>query len=284
MSKVYYLDGAFVSAEAATIPVTDLSIVRGYGVFDFFRTYNGKPIQIERNITRLRNSARLIELDLPWSDEDITNIVLQCVERNGFDESNIRIIVTGGDSPNFITPDNSPRLIVYVEPLIEMPAHWYTDGIKVITLAEERYLPGSKSLAYIPAILGQKRAKEAGAIEALYIDRDNNVREGTTSNIFAFYGDQVITPETHILPGVTRGRVMEIVSQNYTLVERPLPYEELLRADELVLTSANKQVVPVVQMDEHIYTDKPGEHSKWLMHAFKDYVTEQANQRDTVQV
>ncbi len=283
MDKVYFIDGEYVSADTATLPVTDLAIVRGYGVFDFFRTYGGKPIQLERNVARLRNSARLIELDVPWTDAEITNIILQTIERNNFPEANVRVIVTGGDSPNFITPDEKPRLLVYVEPLTPLPEAWYTDGVKVITVQEERYKPGSKSLAYISAIIAQKRAREADAIEALYIDRDNNVREGTTTNIFAFYNDTVITPEEQILPGVTRGRVLEILRERYTVEERPLPYDELLRADGVVITAANKQVVPVIQIDEHKFGTEPGTHSKQLMQAFHEYTQRHARQREQVQ-
>lgn len=282
MSKVYYLDGAFINANNATIPVTDLAVVRGYGVFDFFRTYNGKPIQIERNINRLRNSASLIELAVPWSNDELIDIVIACIERNNFDEASVRIIVTGGDSPNFITPADKPRLIVYVEPLSPLPDEWYTDGVKVITLEEERFLPGSKSLAYISAIIAQKRAAEANAIEALYIDRNSHVREGTTTNIFAFYGNEVVTPQVNILPGVTRSRVIEILESNYTLTERAITYDELLHADELVLTAANKQVVPVIQLDDHHYGQKPGQHAQKLMSDFHHYVMEQATLRDRV--
>ncbi len=271
--KIYFINGDFLEADESYLPVTDLAIVRGYGVFDFFRTYNGKPIQLERNIRRLRNSANIIELDVPWTDDEIAAIVNETIARNGFDEANIRIIVTGGDSENFLMPGDQPRLLVYVEPLKPLPQAWYTDGVKVITVQEERYLPGAKSLNYIPAILALKQAKRENAVEALYTDRDGNVREGTTTNLFAFYGNNVVTPQTDILPGVTRGRVMEILADSYTVTERPLPYEELLQADEVVITAANKQVVPVVQLDEHIYNNGAvGPHSQRLMATFEAYV------------
>lgn len=273
MSKIYYLDGEYVDAEAASVPVTDLAVVRGYGVFDFFRTYNGKPIQIERNIERLRNSARIIEMDVPWSNAEIVQIVLETLARNRFGEANVRIVVTGGDAGDFITPNGAPRLLVYVEPLKVMPSWWYTQGVKVITVNEERYLPGAKSLNYIPAILALKRARAANAVEALYVDRQWRVREGTTTNLFAFCGDVVVTPDVGILPGVTRGRVIEILMRDYKVEERPLPYDELLLADEVVITAANKQVVPVVQVDDHVFSGgQPGERSQKLMRDFEAYV------------
>ncbi|MEM6529888.1 MAG: aminotransferase class IV [Chloroflexota bacterium] len=281
MNKIYYVNGDYVAAEGAHIPVTDLAILRGYGVFDFFRTYGGQPIQLERNIQRLRNSANVIELDVPWSDDEIADVVMETVRRNGFDEANIRIIVTGGDSPDFITPQDEPRLLVYVEPLKALPDWWYTSGVKVVTVKEERQMPLAKSLNYIQAIVAQKRARKAGAVEALYVDREDNVREGTTTNAFAFYGDDtVVTPNVDILPGITRGRVLEVLSRRYRVVERALPYEEVLRADEMVITAANKQVVPVVQLDGHVFGDGTvGPHSKQLMDDFREYVMEQSQAR-----
>ncbi len=283
MQKTYYVDGEFVDADAATIPVTDLALVRGYGVFDFFRTYDGLPIQVERNVQRLRNSAREIEMELPWTNQEIADTVMETLARNNFDEANVRIIVTGGDSPDFIMPDDQPRLLIYVEPLKALPDWWYTDGVKVVTVQEERYLPRAKSLNYIPAIVALKQAKRADAVEALYVDRHDNVREGTTTNLFAFYGqNEVITPKTDILPGVTRARVIEILGRDYTVVEKTLLYDKLLQADEVVITAANKQVVPVVQVDEHIYGDEPGPHSRQLMQNFAEYVAQQVAQRSHV--
>ena len=284
MAKVYYLNGEYIAADAAALPVTDLAIVRGYGVFDFFRTYNGQPIQLERNIQRLRNSAAVIQLDVPWSNEELSAIILETIARNGFEDANVRVIVTGGDSPDFITPQANPRLIVYVEPLKPLPATWYADGAKVITVEEERYLPLSKSLNYTPAILAQKQAKAANAIEALYVDRSGNVREGTTTNYFAFYGVRVVTPNIDILPGVTRGRVIEILGElGYTLEEREISLEELLQADEVVITAANKQIVPIVQInDQPVGDGTVGEHAQTLMNAFRSYVARYAVPRATV--
>lgn len=282
MSKIYYVDGNFVSAEEAQIPITDLAIVRGYGVFDFFRTYDGLPIQLERNVSRLRRSADVLGLALAWSNEQIADAILETVRRNGFEESNVRVIVTGGDALDFITPQDKPRLLVYVEPLKPLPATWYNDGVKVITVREERYLPTAKSLNYIPAIIAMRQARAEGAVEALYVDRDGFVREGTTTNLFAFYGDKVVTPEVDILPGVTRGRVLEILSENYTVEVRPISYEELLRAQDLVITAANKQVVPVVQIDHHVLGDEPGAWSRKLMEDFRVYIAAEVARRDSV--
>lgn len=282
MAKVYCIDGEMVLAESAELPVTDLAVVRGYGVFDFFRTYGGRPVQIERNLERLRRSAEALEIPVPWSDATLSELVHATLARNVFSEATIRMVITGGDSPNFITPAGRPRLLIYIEPLHPQPTHWYTDGVAVITVHEDRYLPRAKSLLYTQAILAQKRASAVGAVEALYVDRQHHVAEGTTTNVFAFLPNgEVITPKDNLLLGITRGRVLEVLATRYTVHETDLPLSTLLTADEVVITAANKQVVPVVKIDETvIHGGHVGEHARWLMTAFADYIAQQVSVRD----
>jgi hypothetical protein len=86
------------------------------------------------------------------------------------DEANIRIVITGGSSPDFLTPSGNPRLIVMVTPIKKLPEEWYTHGVKVITLVQERPLAGAKVTAYIPAAMALKEAHAAGAVEAIYVN------------------------------------------------------------------------------------------------------------------
>lgn len=278
MSSIFYMDGEFVRAEQAQIPATDLAVLRGYGVFDFLRTYGGKPFHLDEHLERLRRSASLIDLELPWSHEEIRAIVSATLARNSYPESNVRIVVTGGASDDFITPKAQPRLLVLVTPAARSPEHYYTDGAKVITFETERYLPGAKTLNYIPAIRAMKRAREAGAIEAIYVSRAGHALEGTTTNLFAFYDNQLVTPGDSILWGITRGTVLELAKDYFPIDMRDLPLSELLRADEVFITSSNKQIMPIVQIDDTIIGGgKPGEHTQQLMQRFNQFVQSPVN-------
>src|SRR5690606_5422922 len=144
MANIYYVDGEFVSSSDAALPVIDLAILRGYGVFDFLRTYGGKPFHLDEHLQRLRRSAALIDLEIPWAHEEIKAIVIETIARNNLPECNVRILVTGGASDDFITPKDEPRLLVLVTPAVPPAAHYYTDGAKVVTFETERYIPGAK--------------------------------------------------------------------------------------------------------------------------------------------
>lgn len=271
-SNIFYIDGEYIEDRTATLPVSDLAVVRGYGVFDFLRTYNGQPFHLEAHLQRLQRSAEIIDLELPWTLDEIKAIVLETLSRNDHAESNVRIVVTGGTSDDYITPNGTPRLMVMVTPARKLPESWYTDGAKIITEPTERYLPGSKSLNYIPAIRALKHARAADAIEAIYSDREGRVLEGTTTNLFAFFGDVLVTPNDGILPGITRSVVLEIAEGHYGIQLRDIQREELLRADEVFITASNKQIVPIVRVDDAVIADgRPGTHTRHLMELFAAY-------------
>ena len=273
---IYYIDGQFVPAENAVIPVDDLAILRGIGVFDLLRTYDGKPYFLDAHIERLENSARKIDLPLPWSHDEIATVVKATLAKNDIPEANIRIVVTGGSSQDFMTPSGTPRLLVLVTPVPKLPAEWYTAGVKIISWEIERTIPGAKSIDYISASLALKKAAAEGAIEALYIDRKGLALECTTSNIFAFVGGRLVTPGRGILSGVTRKVVLGLAEGLFPVDIRDISRSELLAADEVFITGTSKGLVPVVKVDDGIIgSGRPGENTRRLMAEMKRHTEAQ---------
>lgn len=270
MTNIHYIDGDFVDDGQATLPATDLAVLRGYGIFDYLRTYNGKPFHLEEHLTRLERSARMIGLRLPHTMDRINAIILDTLARNNHAESSIRIVVTGGSSEDNITPAGKSRLLVFVTPFTQPPAEWYTNGVKVITERSERYLPEAKTLNYIPAIVALQKAHAQDAIDAIYVDRDGRALEGTTTNLFAFFGDTLVTPGDGILLGITRQAVIDIASDLYDVETRDLNVDDLLRADEVFITSSNKEICPIRQIDDKVI-GAPGVNTRRLMEYFRSF-------------
>ena len=272
---IYYVDGQFVPADKAVIPVDVLALLRGIGVFDLLRTYDGKPYFLDAHIDRLETSAKKIGIALPWSHGDIAKIVTQTLAQNDIPEANIRIVVTGGSSTDFMTPSGKPRLLVLVSPVPRLPDHWYTKGVKIISWEVERPIPGAKSIDYISASLALKKASAEGAVEALYIDRNGLALECTTSNIFAFVDDKLVTPGRGILAGVTRKVVLSLAEGLFVTDIRDISRTELLAADEVFITGTSKGLVPVVQVDKRtIGNGRPGRRTQQLMAAMKRHTEE----------
>lgn len=270
---VYYVDGQFVDADSAVIPLSDLGVIRGYGVFDFTRTYNRELFCLDEHIARLFRSAAMIDLEIPWSHEEIADVVRETLARNPqLSEAYMRIVITGGDGLDSVTPADRPRLVVIISPAAPPSDETYQNGAKVITVRDQRYLPTAKTLNYIPAIRAMKLANKADALEAIYVDPQGHVLEGTTTNIFAFFGDTLITPNDSVLDGITRAVVLDLTKDVFDVQQRVLTLNDLYNADEVFITSSHKQVMPVVQVDDRtISTGIPGKRTQRIMALFAQH-------------
>ncbi len=270
--SVYYINGQYVDTENATLPVSDLAILRGYGIFDFLRTYGGKPFQLEAHLQRLMRSAELIDLECPWDIDTLTDIIMETLARNSYDESNVRIVVTGGDSPDNFMPQGNSRLLVMVTPVQNIADHYYTDGGEVVTMNIARYIPGAKSLNYIPAIIARRKALKMNpkSLETIYRN-DGKVIEGTTTNTFIVKDGQWITAGDRLLHGITRAEVIKLIESYATLETRDITLEEYYNADEVIITSSNKEVVPIVKVDDRVIGGGTvGEQTKRLMQIWRE--------------
>ncbi len=274
---IYYVDGRFVPSHEAMIPVDDLAVLRGFGICDIMRTFNGVPYFLDEHINRLMASGEKIGLSLPWTANEIKTIVRKTLEKNKqAAEANIRIVITGGSSPDFLTPSGTPRLIVMVTPIKKLPEEWYSNGVKVITIFQERPLAGAKVTAYIPAAMALKQAQKSGAVEAIYVNAQKQALEGTTSNLFAFFGQTLVTPPAQgILKGITRKLILSLASAFFQIEEKPLFLDQLLTADEVFITGTNKGVVPVVQIDDSLISrGKPGNNTRKLIQALDKHTSD----------
>jgi branched-chain amino acid aminotransferase len=272
-NRIYFVNGEYVESGEAGLPLNDLGIVRGYGVFDLLRTYDGVPFKLREHVVRLMRSAQAIGLEMPWTVAGLEAIARDTYRRNDLADATIRIIVTGGASANFMTPQGNPSLAVMIEPVTPNPPVEYESGVKIVSVELARFLPQVKSLNYIGAIMAMKAAGRSGAVEALYRDARGRVSECTRSNLFALRGDQLITPSDDVLAGITRAVVLEIAADQFAVREAPLHYDELLACDELFITSSTKEILPVVQVDDHtIGRGEPGPRTRQLMELFRTYV------------
>ena len=268
----YYVDGEFIKENEATVSVKDLSVLRGYGVFDFLRSYNGVPFYLKSHINRLAQSARLIGLTLPHSVEEIHRLTMETIARNDHADFNIRILVTGGVSPSNYTPANTSKLVIMVTAVAQFPTEYYTEGVKVITSRVDRFMPGSKSINYIPAILAMRDAKERGATEAIYVNSNGYLQEGTTSNFFALFGNTLVTPPTQrILPGITREKILEIATTDFNIEVRKIHQDEIRLMDEAFISASNKEIMPVHTINAINLSPGVGEKTEKMMQLFHDF-------------
>ncbi len=258
-NALWYIDGCWVHPNEATLSINDVAVLRGYSAFESLRTYNQRPFHLEEHLERLYRSAQLIELDIPYTRRAITEIIHEIIARNTYIHASIRILVTGGYSDDGVMPSGKPVLAVLITPLAERDMERFARGVKVITSHLERITPGAKTANYVVAIRSLKEAVRHHASDALFVNEQGHVLEGTRSNFFVFRGDVLITPREGILFGVTRNMVLQLAQDRFALEERPVLLDELSQVDEAFLTSSSKEITPVVQIDDLIIGGgKPG--------------------------
>ncbi len=264
-----YIDGAFFSQEEAKISVLDLSILRGFGVFDYVRTYGGRPFHLEDHLLRLQSSADHLGLPLPKTLPEIEAIVTELLLKNPFPESNIKILLTGGVSHDHFTPVQS-SLIAFNYPFIPFPEHHYIKGIDVITTSLARTFPTTKTLHYAPGISALQKNQ---AHDALYLNPRREILESTTCNFFAIKKGTLITCcSEEILSGITRKIVLQLTNGKIPLEKRSLHYDEIPDIDEAFLTSTSKEVLPIRTIDARpIGNGSPGPLTKHILALFRAY-------------
>lgn len=270
---MYYISGQYVSEEDAKISILDLAVLRGLSVFEYLRTYDRKPFHLQEHLERLNYSAKHLGISLPNTLLEIEEIIHNVQKLNNLTEASIKILVTGGISPDQFTPVAKGNLIVFAYPLTPYPPQYYTEGIKVITTKLNRSLPTSKTTQYAPAIVAMQRGREQSAMEALYLNAKEEILEATTSNFFAFKNDTLFTYcSEEVLIGITREVVLRLAAPHFNINTQAIPYSEIIDIDEAFITASNKEVMPVTQIDSlRIGSGKVGPKTKQIMELFRLY-------------
>ena len=169
MPFIHYKNGKWVNDSQLNVSIYDLSVLRGYGIFDFFRTYNRKFLDLDKNLSRFVNSARILQMDVPLSKQKLKTVLAEGLRRNPDGDLNIRLLLTGGVSKDYITP-GKPSLFILFSKSTMLPDEYYNDGVKVVTEPTPRTHAQAKSLNYLAAVIAMKRAGQQKAIEVLYTD------------------------------------------------------------------------------------------------------------------
>lgn len=244
------VDGKWVHPHEATISLNDVAVLRGYSVFESLRTYDRRPFHLDGHLERLFHSARLIEMEVPYTREEIAGVVREVIARNAYTHASIRLLLTGGESSDGVLPDGRPVLAVLITPLPERDMTRFAQGYRLITSRLQRENPEAKTSSYTSAIRALKEAARRNAADALFVNALGHVLEGTRSNFFVFRGDTLVTPRSGVLIGITRTVVLELAQGRFPIEERPIQLAELPLVDEAFVTSSSKEITPVVQIDD----------------------------------
>jgi branched-chain amino acid aminotransferase len=270
MKPFCFADGEIIASESATIHPMDLGLIRGYGIFDFFRTNNYEPVFLEHYLDRFIASAEKTHLPMDYSREELRSIIFQLIEKNDLKQGGVRMVLSGGVSENHFSPAQG-KLFIFCENLDFPSEEKYKEGIKLLTLEYVRPISEIKTTNYALSVWHSQHWKRMGAEDVLY-HWNGLVSESSRSNFFIVKNGIIHTPDQHILMGITRKHLLQIAKD---AIIRPVRLEEVWDADEAFISSTTKVLLPVTQVDDRKIGDgKVGPVTRSLLESFRKYEKE----------
>ena len=261
-----YLNGAFMPIEEAKVSVLDRGFIFGDGVYEVIPVYSRRAFRLAEHLKRLQHSLDGIKLKNPHSESEWTDILNELIQRNAPQDQYLYLHITRGVAKRdhaFPNPPVPPTVFLLSNPLTTPPAELLQSGISCITVPDNRWLRCDiKSIALLPNVLLRQAAVEAGCAEAILIRDDAFLTEGAASNIFVVKSGTLLAPpkDNLMLPGITYDVILELAAANGIPHEvRRVSKAEVLNADELLLTSSTKEVLPITTLDgKPVGNGKPG--------------------------
>lgn len=265
---IAFIDGVYMPLAKASIPLTDRGFVRSDATYDVAHVWKGRFFRLEDHIERFQQSMKGLRMSLPYSSQEIADILIECVRRSGLRDAYVQMTCTRGVPPR---GTRDPRLCQNRFYAFAQPFVWIAneeqrrDGLKMVISSVQRIQPEAvdpriKNFHWLDLTGGIFEAYDRDAVVAVLIDRDGNITEGAGFNVFAVRDGVLATPDRGVFEGMTRRTVIEIAGEAGIACEiRPVSADELRGADEIFITSTAGGIMPVTELDGRIYGNgRPG--------------------------
>ncbi|MCE5181511.1 MAG: D-amino acid aminotransferase [Betaproteobacteria bacterium] len=272
-----YLNGRFMPAEEACIPVLDRGFIFGDGVYELIPVYSRRPFRLSEHLSRLQHSLDGIRLANPHSTQEWERLIEELIALNSEEDQSIYLHITRGVAKrdHAFPPGIAPTVFMMSNPLITSSAELVASGVAVVSAADNRWLRCDiKAISLLPNVLLRQIAVDAGAAETLLL-RDGFLTEGAASNIFVVRDNTLLAPPKNnlMLPGITYDVILELAAAARIPCEvRRIAEAEVRSAQELWLTSSNKEVLAITHLDGQPVADGlPGPLFKQMHRLYQDY-------------
>lgn len=272
-----YLNGKFMPIEEACIPVLDRGFIFGDGVYEVIPVYSRKPFRLHEHLLRLQHSLDGIRLKNPFGNDEWKRLLEQVVAQNDGEDQYLYLHITRGVAKrDHAFPANvAPTVFIMSNPLLPPPAEMLVGGAAAITAVDNRWVRCDvKAISLLPNVLLRQLAVDVQALETILI-RDGFLTEGAASNIFIVKNNVLLAPPKSnlMLPGITYDVVLELAAANRIDHDvRQITEAEVRSADEILLTSSTKEIMPITTLDRQpVGTGKPGDLFARLHTLYQDY-------------
>ncbi|MDV3276991.1 MAG: branched-chain-amino-acid transaminase [Nitrososphaerales archaeon] len=248
-----YVDGEFMAKSKATVSVFDHGLLYGDGVFEGIRAYNGSVFRLDDHVRRLYESAKVIRLEVPLTQHEMGEVILETLRKNQLRDAYIRVVLTRGTGDLSVDPATcrTPTVFVIAEPVQSIlgPKEPRVFKLAISSVRRDSVDATSheiKSLNYLNSILAKMEASRVAADDAIMLDHRGFVSEASATNVFLVKDNRVSTPSSAagILHGITRARIIRLCSDlGIEVSERDITPFDLLTADEVFLVGTKAEVV-----------------------------------------
>jgi branched-subunit amino acid aminotransferase/4-amino-4-deoxychorismate lyase len=266
MAKAVF-NGKIIDKSEAKISIDDKGYFFDFAVYSSIKVIKGRIFFPEYHVSRLFESARFMDLEHKFKKEDVISWIHELIKANNIEDALLKIILIGD-------PDGKggEKLFIFsVGGLTFYPDKFYTQGVKVITYKGERFLPKGKTKDMLMSFFAHREAGKKDAMDALLVDRDGNIREGTRTNFFAIKGNEIITaPADDVLEGITKKILLKAVKGHFSVKEEKIPFINIKNYEEFFLTSTSMNVMPIKQIDELPVSGR-FEKTRIIIKLFKEY-------------
>lgn len=281
-----YLDGRMVEGEEAVLPVDDRGVLFGDGLFETIRAYQGKPFRLDRHLARLREGCRVLRIAGIPGDREVEEAIAELYRENvKSGDAYVRITVTGGpfDGSRTLARSQPPHVFIIVMPFEGYPQDFYRRGLRLTFSSIRRNthspLLRIKTNNYLESLYAKQEAVDNGYDDAVFLNTDGYLAEGSTSNLFLVRGGKVMTPhpDCGILPGITRETVLELCGKQGIAAEEGFYFlDDLKAAEEAFLTMTTGEIIPISEVADAFRSEKcPGPITLRLSQAYRRLVEEE---------
>jgi branched-chain amino acid aminotransferase len=278
-----YINGAILPLQEAKISVFDMGFQYGDGVFEGMRCYDGRLFKVDEHISRLFDSARAVNIKIPFNHDEIKKAIRETIKANRFTNAHIKFILTRGNAWQVGARDQEnirPNLVIIVRPIEKS---MFGESIHTLRLAvvSVRKIPPVcidpriKSLNYMANFLARSEAQASGADDAIMLDIQGYVSEGSGFNIFLVRRGNLLTPPAQVaLEGITRQTVLTLAKgATIPTYETQLTMYDVYTAEEVFVTGSGAGIVPVIEVDKRQIGDgKPGRIALQIIDLYADAV------------
>ncbi|TSA50482.1 MAG: D-amino acid aminotransferase [Nitrosomonadales bacterium] len=272
-----YLNGGFMPIEEARIPVLDRGFIFGDGVYEVIPVYSRRPFRLTEHLRRLQHSLDGIRITNPHTDAEWGDLLERLIAGNEGDDQYLYLHITRGVAKrdHAFPKGVAPTVFIMSNPLLTPPKELLATGVAAITASDNRWLRCDiKAISLLPNVLLRQMAVDVGAVETVLL-RDGFMTEGAASNIFvARDGILLAPPKNHLmLPGITYDVVLELAAAHDIPYEvREISEYEVRTAQELLLTSSTKEIMPITRLDGKAVGDgSPGRMFAQLYQLYQNY-------------